>query len=144
MKTWRRFRALSARDRVLIVEATSLLLLIRTGLSIFPFSLVRRILRAIPRSAHTSSTESVRRVAWAVTSASAQLPVQTTCLIRALAGEAMFNRRRWACDLRFGVQPPLAANLLVAHSWIEYDGVVVLGAVDNLDAYSVLTPESER
>jgi hypothetical protein len=140
MTTWRRFRALSASDRVLIIEAVSLLLLIRLGLSTFSFFLVRKTLRVIPRSAQAVSAESMRRVAWAVTAASSHVPVRTTCLIHALAGEAMFTRRGWPCDLRFGVQPSLtASSVLAAHSWIEYEGSVVLGAVDDLGAYRVLT-----
>jgi hypothetical protein len=141
MKTWRRFRALSASDRLLVVEAASLLLFVRTGLSLLPFSTVRRMLRAIPRSERRSSPESARRVGWAVTSTAAQLPVRTTCLTNALAGEAMFTRRGWPCDLRFGVQRPDHHDFLEAHSWIEHDGCVVLGAIDNLHSYGVLTSE---
>ena len=145
MKTWRRFRALSARDRYLIVEAASLLFLTRTGLSILPFSLVRRVLCAVPQSSHPSSPDSAGRVAWAVMAAAGDFPMRTTCLVNALACEAMFKRRRWPCDLRFGVQLPIAhSNVLEAHSWIEYDGRVVLGAVENLDAYRVLSSENER
>jgi hypothetical protein len=145
MSTWRRFRALNARDRALVAEAAGLLLLIRVALSIFPFSTVRRGLLALTRVERRSSAESLKRLAWAVTASASHLPIETTCLVRALTCEAMSHRRGWRCDLRFGVQPlPATANVLSAHSWVEYDGAVILGDVDNLAAYKVLTREHSQ
>jgi Transglutaminase-like superfamily len=143
MREWRRFLALTSGDRALIVEAAALLCAIRAAVAVLPFSFSRRVLRALPPSRsipECSAAESVRSIAWAVRSAAARLPVRTTCLVDALAGEAMLARRDVACELRFGVRS--APGVFSAHAWIEHEGAVVLGAVEDLADYSVLSSAS--
>jgi Transglutaminase-like superfamily len=140
---WRRFRSLEARDRRVVAEAAVLLLLVRAGLSILPFNALRRGLRYYAGPARQTgvvSEEHVRRVAWAVTAVALRLPVRTTCLVESLAADAMLRRRGCACDLRFGVRRPQeGSGRFPAHAWIEHRGVVVLGDVDGLRDYAVLS-----
>ena len=142
MQTWRRFRTLSAGDRALIVEAATLLALVRIALPVCSFSVLRSMLRSVPRSrpgVEQAAQSTVCRIAWAVPAAAAHLPLMTTCLVQALAGETMLRRRGYACELRFGVQPPAPDSVLNAHSWIEHDGTVIIGDVGNLADYRILS-----
>ena len=146
METWRRFRSLDGRDRRMVVEAAVLLLLVRAGLSMFPFNTLRRGLRyyAAPRCPAATNPEAlVPRVAWAVPAVARRLPMRTTCLVESLAGDAMLRRRGFSCDLRFGVRPP-SGGALSAHAWVEHDGIVVFGARPDLADYSVLIPQDVR
>ena len=141
MRTWQRFRALSAADRGLVIEASVWLFGVRAGLSALPFLTLRRglsRLSALVGGAVDDSTESTQRVAWAVTAAARHLPFSTTCLVESLAAHAMLSRRGVACKLRLGVRPPGARPSLAAHAWIEHDGTVLVGRVDDLSDYVAL------
>ena len=142
METWRRFRSLNGRDRRMVIEAAALLLLVRAGLPLLPFHTLRRSLgyyADASRPAAPGSTALVPRVAWAVTAAARRLPIRTTCLVESLAGDTMLRRRGVSCDLRFGVRPPQRGEL-AAHAWVEHEGRVIFGALDELSEYSVLSP----
>lgn len=145
MTVWRRFWALRATDRGLVIEAAVLLAVVRIGLSLIPFQTLRRLLDRYADgrrrgAALGSSNEPPARVVWAVTSVARGWPRATTCLIEALAADAMLRRRACACEIRFGVRPPSgAAGPLDAHAWVEHNGVVVLGEVTNMADYAVMS-----
>jgi hypothetical protein len=145
MEAWPRFRALSARDWLLIGEAAVLLLFVSVGTSVLRFRTLRHLLHRYGGSRGSStaglSFERVGRIAWAVVAVARRLPTRTTCLMEALAAEAMLRRRGCACDLRFGVRAPGGGSgALAAHAWIEHQGAVVLGQLENLSDYAVLSP----
>ena len=126
----------------MVVEAAVLLLLVRAGLSLLPFDTLRRSLQYYSdpaRPADSTSAALVPRVAWAVTAAARRLPIRTTCLVESLTGDAMLRRRGLSSTLRFGVRPP-SRGALAAHAWVEHDGAVVFGALDELSEYSALSP----
>ena len=138
MRAWQRFRGLNAADRGLIVEAAAWLFGVRLGLAALPFLVLRRtLLHLSDRFARRAvAPQSAQRVAWAVTSAARHLPLSMTCLIESLAAHAMLRRRGMASELRFGVRrtPPS----LAAHAWVEHDGAVVVGRIDDLSEYATL------
>ena len=141
MRTWRRFRALNAADRGLIVEAATWLFLVRIGISAVSFLTLRRALANLSnRFVHRvpPSHASAQRVGWAVTAAARHLPFRTTCLIESLAAHAMLHRRGIVSELRLGVRRPDGPASLAAHAWVEHDGAVVLGEIDNLREYGEL------
>jgi hypothetical protein len=137
MQSWRRFRSLSAADRVIVAEAAGLLAFIRVAVAIAPFGVVRRVLHVFPRS-HNAA-----RVAWAVAAAARHVPFRTTCLVESLAADAMLRRRGVASEIRFGVRPP-DGGTLAAHAWVEHNGAVVFGARSDLSEYAVLLQENAR
>jgi hypothetical protein len=155
MDAWHQVRALPASDRRLLTEAAALLFLVSLGASTLPFPTLRRLLHLYGRSRRGQADElsrlEIRRIVWAVTAAARRLPLRSTCLVEALAAEAMLARRGCACDLRFGVRTTdevyqgsspasrAAAGRLTAHAWIEHRGVVILGQLESLNDYSVLS-----
>jgi hypothetical protein len=107
------------------------------------FATTRRLLNryASGGRAHAGlqADRAVRRIAWAVTAAARRLPSRTTCLVEALAADAMLRRRGFASTLRIGVREPAAAVPLDAHAWVECEGSVVIGELANLSDYVVFS-----
>jgi transglutaminase superfamily protein len=144
LKAWRGFRGLSAGDQHLVSEGAMLLLLVSPGLWILSYPTVQRLLERYSNARRTpsaaASVGAVQRITWAVSAVARWLPMRTTCLVEALVADIMLRRRGCACVLRIGVkQPGSDARAFKAHAWIEHDGVVVFGAIENLRDYTVLS-----
>lgn len=145
MKSLHRYRALSATDRWLVIEAALLLAAVRLGIATVPVSVVRR---ALDRSLRFLTPHNVgkpvtpvSRLGWAVAAASRHLPFRSTCLVESIAVDAMLRWRGYASEIRFGVRPP-RGGVLEGHAWVEHDGAVVFGALTELAEYSVLSARS--
>ena len=135
---WRRYRALSSADRLLLREALALLAFVRCGLIVLPFSFVRRMLR---REAGPGPGEAnvPARVAWAMGALTRRTPGPTTCLAQALVAHALLRRRGARSALRIGVRKRTGEpGPLRAHAWVESGGLIVVGRLDDLEEYSVL------
>jgi hypothetical protein len=141
MALWRRLRTLSAADRRLLAEAGLLLVLSRIGLWLLPYPTLRRALDRVSPSGPEAPREAADRVAWAVNAVARRLPGMT-CLVQSLTAHALLHRRGYRADLRIGVheRASSAARPLEAHAWVECEGRVVVGKVQNLADYTVLTP----
>jgi len=60
--------------------------------------------------------------------------------MEALAANGMLRRRGLECALRFGVDPKSITNpTLAAHAWVEVEGQVILGRIENLADYVALS-----
>jgi hypothetical protein len=144
---WRRFNSLSVVDRRLIVEAALLLFIVSIGLRLCRFQRLRNILAWLGGLSGQPDKQSVvpvshiaDRIAWAITAIAKDWPRSMTCLVRALAAESMLRRRGIASDLRFGVRNEGdGADPFSAHAWLECDGLAVMGGLDDLSDYHVLT-----
>ena len=123
-----------------------MLTIVRVGLWLLPFRTLRRLLERYagrPGADDGSSIERVRDVVRVVTAVARRWPGATTCLVDALAADAMLRRRGYASQLCFGVRPPgSGAKRLEGHAWIEHRGTVVLGELDRLGDYAVMSPPS--
>ena len=140
---YRRFSSLSPSRRRLLLEAASLISFAWIGLRVLRFPTLRRALsrhvgsaaRATVGQSHAAAIDQVR---WAITTAGSLFPF-ATCLVQALAADAMFRRRGLACELRVGVR--VRRNSAVpfdAHAWVHCDGAVVIGAIENLTDFTLL------
>ncbi|WP_162562421.1 lasso peptide biosynthesis B2 protein [Salinigranum rubrum] len=132
-----RFRAFPPSDRVALVQAAALLVLSRALLVTRRVS-VRRVAATVDRVCSwlpVPSTEAptVDRLVWAVDVASRTVPVETTCLPRALTGSALLARYGYASTLRIGVRRE--GGEFAAHAWVERDGRVVLGDLPDLEMF---------
>ena len=97
MKSLHRYRALSAADRRLVIEAALLLAVVRLGIVGVRVSVLRRALdrslRLITPHNAGRPVPHVSRLGWAVAAASRHLPFRSTCLVESLAVDAMLRRR---------------------------------------------------
>lgn len=141
MQRWRRFRALEAGDRWLLVEAAVLIGLVQAGLATLPFARLRRALDRV--KAWRSRRQQPRaRISWAV-SAAARLVPGRTCLSDALAADVMLCRRGYPSTLHLGVKKRSDTAIPVeAHAWVESEGSIVAGELATLDEYSLLPHRS--
>lgn len=142
LRDWRRFCRLPAHDRALVLEAAFLVVGIWCTLRMIRYARVQRVLDAYGRAPRTNaSTSTPDRIAWAITSIAERLPMHATCLVRALAGRAIARRRGWPAEIRVGVLPPRRSDVrpLDSHAWMEVDGRVVIGDLENLADYAVLS-----
>ena len=131
-----------ASDRPLLVQALLLLALTRAGLWLLPFRALRRLLTLIaPDARMQTRAVPLERIVWAVTVASRYVP-QSTCLVQALAAEALLRRAGWPAVVRFGALRA-TGGAFQAHAWVESDGRVVIGG-DELERFAVFGPSAKQ
>ena len=121
------------------LEAAALIAITRAAFRVTSFAATARLLaRLAPSRRRNAPTgDTVARVRAAVGAASRRLR-GSTCLVQALAAEAMLRRRGIASTLHIGVRPPAADTALDAHAWLEAAGAVVVGDQAGLSDYRAL------
>ncbi|GLU51914.1 lasso peptide biosynthesis B2 protein [Dyadobacter frigoris] len=118
---------LSGSVKIKILQAGATLLLLKTGLTILPFSGFRRLFHWISKSqTHQETTaKDIEETVWAVNTAANVLPVELLCLPRALATKFLL-RRVPALSLEIGIEIN-PAKVFEAHAWIEKEGEIIIG-----------------
>ena len=125
-RVFRRVLRLTAREWALLATALPVVVLLRLGLWLLPFKVLRS---AVSRLARPDSKPSRRltpkQVAWAVRAVSRCVP-RATCLTQALATQAILAFLGFIATLRIGVAPG-ANGALEAHAWLEYGDRIIIG-----------------
>ena len=139
MERLTRFLRRPAPDRVLLIQATLLLLAIRVGLATVRFATLRNGLSKLcsgveARQPATANDVDKDRVIWAVEAIGRRIPSVGTCLTQALAAYVLLGRRGHHSNLRIGVTRD-PKGTFVAHAWLEKDGTVLIGG-DWSDKYT--------
>jgi hypothetical protein len=131
MRRLRRFLALSAAERRLIVKAVLLLVLIKAGLKTLPF---RIVCRGLDRASRVRVPVHDRlfpaQIAWAVTAAGHYLLGARPCLTQALAVRLLLIRRGHPAHLQLGVVRN-DHGPVHAHAWVESGGSIVVGGPES-------------
>lgn len=127
-------------DQYLLLKAVLLVMGIRLGLWLLPFQQLRRILAKAtrPLARLQALGQSPGQIVWAVKVASRYLPA-ATCLTQALATQLLLVRRGYPAHLRIGVAKDENGQL-AAHAWVESQGRIVIGGLENLTQYTPLPP----
>jgi hypothetical protein len=128
MRSLVRFIALPVTEQRLLVVAAGLLTAVRLGLWVLPFRTVHAAIRAraaAPGLRARRGGPPPERIAWAV-EAAARLVPEATCLVRALAAQALLARHGHRSQLRLGVARD-PGRAFEAHAWLEGDGQVLIG-----------------
>lgn len=139
---WPRFRALDAADRRLALQALTLTIALHVSVRLLPFRVVRAHLQRVGggwRRTGAGGDQHVPadRIIRAVRAAASRVP-GTTCLIEALAAEALLRRHGHPASLKIGVRRGSLVSL-DAHAWVECGGVAVIGTTPALPEYVVLS-----
>jgi hypothetical protein len=135
-----KFISLAPARRSVLVRAFVLVWIVRTGLWVAPFPLVRRSTNrwARPRRRLASNpsqvAEQVDAVTEAVSCASRFVP-RATCLTQALATRILLARRGIESVVRYGAARGAGGKFL-AHAWVESAGRVVIGGVTSPNRYA--------
>ncbi len=120
---------LAWRERRLLAGVALLLVGLRVALALLPYRVVRRLLDGRPReisSAPAIPEPRRRQMIWAVEAVGRRVLGDSPCLPQALALRWMLRRHGEDTTLHIGVRKAQAGDLL-AHAWLEQDGVVLIG-----------------
>lgn len=115
-----RAREVSGEERVLLVRAVLVVLVVRVALVCAGVTAAKR---AGLFAARGTGQHSVDRMAWAVAVVGAYIPGMS-CLTQAVALEAMLARAGHSCRVELGVVKDLEFQ---AHAWVVADDKIVLG-----------------
>ena len=133
MQQWLKFLRLGGRERQLLVRTFALLGGVRLGLWLLPFltlqSLLDRISRPSPSFVKTNPRD-LDKIVWAVNQSSRYTPGGAKCLARALTTQVIMRRHGYSPQLKIGVAKGERGQL-EAHAWIENQGRVVVGALQD-------------
>ena len=84
----------------------------------------------------------LQRISWAVVTMSHHLPWECKCLVQAIAGKKMLQRRRIGSTLYLGVAKE-GENALVAHAWLRSGSMILTGARGR-DRFAVVSTFAEE
>lgn len=141
MRQIHRFLALSRSKKKLLLYAFVLLNGIRLALWMFPFGLVKRQLAAVSTAWVCPAAKppiALALIVKAVAIAGRHTPGKARCLVRALTTQALLNHYRYPHQLHIGVMKKADCSV-EAHAWIEYEGLVIVGGLDNLSEFKPLS-----
>lgn len=68
------------------------------------------------------------KIPWAVTVVDTTLPFETTCLMQAIVGERLLAAHDYEAQIQLGID---SSQEFEAHAWVEREGEIVLGEVDD-------------
>ena len=128
------FWRMSCQDRTLLLEAGVLLSLTELVAHTLPFRRIIRLGRLpqteVSLSPEPEDTAPVRRVRWAVRTATRHLPWRCQCLAQALTAHMMLARRGAASTLYIGVRLGEQRGLS-SHAWLRCGSIYVTGAPEH-------------
>lgn len=134
----RSFKFLLKPDFRLLVKTFILLGIVRLGLWQLSFARLRRLLSFLSRQTILTGSDrqiEVERIVWSVNKCSRYMP-GVKCLARALTTEVLLNQYGHQPQLRIGVAKRLGK--LEAHAWVESQGRVLIGQLQDLSQFRVL------
>lgn len=124
MRRLKRFAQLSRAQRRILVRVLLVVSVARVSLWLLPLDKSRRL---VSMAAAGAVGESIEEVVWAVQAVSRYLPA-ATCLIQAIAAQALLNSSGFPSRLEVGVaRREDGPRRLQAHAWVVCHGQVVLG-----------------
>jgi hypothetical protein len=142
----KRYKQLSAVERSLFFRALAAVAVLRIGLWMLPFRVVRNLVEQFRRSPGRRfdlDRRNIRQVAWAVEAASRRIP-GTTCLPQGMATHLLLGRLGQRSQLRLGVTHKPGGRL-EAHAWVEVNGRVVSGgAVSGFEEFVPLQQQASQ
>jgi Transglutaminase-like superfamily len=130
----RRYRGASRGERALLARALCMVAVTRLAVTLLPFRSVARV-AARPRTASPAAWPTPETIAAAVR-ATAQVVPRSSCLVQALAGQALMRHYGHPSRLSLGVVRT-GAGRFDAHAWLETDAGPLIGGED-LDTYTTL------
>jgi hypothetical protein len=119
-----KYLRLTADERRLLRQAAFWLLKMRILLSTAPYERAQRLADQ-PQTASPDPLLTGKTIGRAVDRAAKAIP-RATCLVKALAAQAMLTRAGFRPTLELGVARS-ATKEFEAHAWLELDGAIVVG-----------------
>ncbi len=127
-------------EQLIFSEAVFWLALTRMATLILPFKWVARFLGThmaeSDRLHPADRTRKARRVASCIRAMSRHLPWDCKCLVQAISGKMMLDRRNISNTLYLGVSKGQEDGL-IAHAWLRSGETIILGG-GGLDRFTVV------
>jgi hypothetical protein len=133
------FLSVSLGDKFRLLSSTILLPAVSVGIGFLSFSRVRALLLWVAAVGRPliPGTPTPGRIVWTVEVADDHLPGDRTCLVRSLTGEMLLCLYDFHPEHRIGVAKD-ADGTVEAHSWLEHEGRILIGELDDLTRYEPL------
>lgn len=118
----------------------ALLYIVPAAMTVAPFARVRATLVGAAKRCRVAAPgdPSPQRVVQTVAAVDRRAPGTRTCLARSTSCEALLRLYGHVPTHRIGVDPH--DDGFAAHSWLEHDGAVLIGQVEEMDRYDELPP----
>ncbi len=145
MKWLCKFLQLEKSDRLLLINTFLLLLSIRFGLWLLPFQSLLQLLSKVSQPLNSNQniyTKDLNKIINAVNVSSRYMPGGAKCLARALTTQILMNRYGYFPEFRIGIAKGEGSRL-EAHAWIEYQGKVVIGNLQDLSRFTPMPSLAE-
>jgi len=142
----RGFFQLPLAKKRLIIEATGLILVTRLGLyltSVHKLQSFYQRFNNVENTPYPGNNPVKSEITWAVNSIGQKIFKDDTCLVIAIAGQALLNYHGIPARLQLGCL--LAEDKSIfAHAWVECEGEVVIGGTEReISKYTLLTDIKE-
>lgn len=141
MKWVLRFIRLAPPDRNLFLKTYILLTFVRLGLFLRSFNRLCALLERMSSSNRSTAVGSHRqligRAVWAINASCKLMPGSVKCLARALTLKTLLDQHHCPSKLIIGVDKNRVEQL-EAHAWVEYEGHVVMGQLNDLSRFKPL------
>jgi hypothetical protein len=128
-------------EQWLVIKVAMIFVTLRLGMFLVSLRQLQSVLgwlAAIARKLQQGNRQDDRnQILWVTSRLGANFLTNRSCLTEALTVQLLFWRRGYSADLRIGVSKQQNGKL-IAHAWVESEGEVVIGAVDELPNYAVL------
>lgn len=136
---FRAFLSSSPGDQARLSASAVLLVALSAGFAVGSFSRIRRYLLWVcdTISPIVLGNPTAGRVASAVDVADRLVPGDRTCLMRSLTAEALLRLYAYTPEHRIGVTKE-TDDEMKAHSWLELQGDVLIGGLEDLSQYQPL------
>lgn len=142
MRRLLKFLRLQPSYQWLLAVSWATLLGCKIGLRLVSFQRLRRLCTRLATPPAVPVPHAEREVIWALDIASRYVPGGHNCLARALTAYVLLARRGVATELRIGVARP-QNRPLEAHAWLEREGRVLIGELENFQRFTPFPPINE-
>jgi hypothetical protein len=126
------FLKLPIQSKLLLMETTSLLIIVRLLILLLPFRVIARRLgeHMTETTRQTSSIENktTENIGRAIRKVSRLTPFRSLCLEQAITCKFMLNRRGISSTIYFGLAKEKEASKLKAHAWTRSGNQTITGA----------------
>ncbi|WP_159470698.1 lasso peptide biosynthesis B2 protein [Dyadobacter sp. 3J3] len=124
LKKW---ATITGGAKIKFLQAGFVLVVIKMGLAILPFSTFRKLFYRISKSEikKNLNSQQISEVVWAVNTAANVIPLELVCLPRALATKYLL-RKVPSLSLEIGIEIN-PAKAFEAHAWVERGGEIIIG-----------------
>ena len=134
MKWWRKFLILTNRERLFTIETFLLLGLVRLGLWLISYQKLLHLLDQMSKLNYGDREIELNKIVKAVNISTCYMPGGAKCLARALTTQVLMKQQGYSPQLFIGVAKAEQGQL-EAHAWVEYQGLIVIGDLQNLSQY---------